>query len=90
VGGGGTDFPGGTVLPPIPPVGGIAFPPPVLPPPPPNTNNAPPVAQLITDTWRLIVSHPGQAAVLFVLLGMLASPIYLGLRSRSLARALKT
>jgi len=47
------------------------------------------VAQIITDTWRLLVNHPGQAAVLFMLLGMLASPLYLGLRSRSLARSLK-
>lgn len=89
-GGGGTDVPAGPppVLPPLPPIEPIAPEAPAIP-PVPVPAPLPPVARLITDTWRLIVNHPGQAAVLFVLLGLLASPLYLGLRSRSLARSLR-
>ena len=87
--GGGGDIPGGPVPGPLPSIGGPLPQPsvPVAPVPPPGPPT--PVAQIITDTWKLIVNHPGQAAVLFVLLGLLGSPVYLGFRSRSLARSLR-
>jgi hypothetical protein len=88
-GGGGTDNPGGplpTAIPTIAPLPGPGGPLRTSPGPQPPL----PIAQIVTDTWRLIVNHPAQAALLFVLLGLLASPVYLGLRSRSLARSLRT
>jgi hypothetical protein len=86
-GGGGIDVPGITVAPPPVPAGPIPLPP-IPPPPAPAPNPAPPVARVFTDAWRLIVNHPGQAVVLAALLGLFASPVYLGLRSRSLSRSL--
>ena len=46
-------------------------------------------AEVVRQVWRLLVNHPRQAALLFVLWMVLASPIYLALRSRSLVRALR-
>jgi hypothetical protein len=86
-GGGGVDVPGVTVVPPGPPVPPLVLPP-VPPPPAPGPQKGPPVARIVSDTWRLIVNHPGQAALLAALLALLASPVYLGMRSRSLARSL--
>jgi hypothetical protein len=89
LGGGGSDNPAAPLPPQIPPVGPL--PPPQIPTPPPGPPQPPfTVAQVVSDTWRLIVNHPGQAALLFVLMGLLGSPVYLGLRSRSLARSLRT
>jgi len=65
--------------------------------PPPNPgnllgNNQPPMptpAQVVRQVWRLIVNNPGEAALLFALLLALGSPVYLGMRSRSLTRSLR-
>jgi hypothetical protein len=51
--------------------------------------SGPGLVQAIVDTWGFIVNHPAQAALLFVFLGLLASPVYLGLRTRSLERSLR-
>jgi hypothetical protein len=53
--------------------------------PPPSVNPA----QIIRQVWQFVVNHPAQAALLFVLWMVLASPVYFGMRSRSLARSLR-
>jgi hypothetical protein len=47
-------------------------------------------AQVVRGVWKFVVNHPGEAALLFVLLLAFGSPVYLALRSRTLARALRT
>lgn len=69
-----TDLVGDGVV--LPPIGDIT--------PPPTP------VQVIKQVWRFIVNHPGQAALLFALLLLLSSPVYFGLRSRSLTRTLGT
>ena len=47
------------------------------------------LVQAVTSLWGFVVNHPAQAALLFVFLGLLTSPIYLGLRTHALERSLR-
>lgn len=88
LGGGGIDEPPAVVVPaPVPT--SMTQPPVAALPPGPTAGRGPTITRVLAETWRLIVNRPGQAAVLFVLMAVLASPVYLGLRSRSLARSLR-
>ena len=88
-GGGGVEVPPGPgVLSPLPTLPGNQLGPQAQP-PVGNVGGVPTPAQVIRQIWRFIVNHPGQAALLFVLWLLLASPLYFGLRSGSLMRALR-
>jgi len=38
--------------------------------------------------WALIINHPAEAVMVFLMMGMLGSPVYLGIRRRRLLQVL--